>query len=506
VALRALTPGQILSDSLYPDATTVVRQPISPGHKVALSRIESDQQVVKYGWPIGRATETIAPGEHVHTHNLRFDHSVDLQSMATEIPEPPVPVTDRTFQGFVRASGRAGTRNYIAVISTVNCSALVARYVAQRFTPERLREFPNVDGVIALKHEGGCAMPFEGLKHRMLNRVLGGMARHPNIGGFVLVGLGCEQTTIGHLLKSQNLIQIQIPGRAPRSPTSPGGVPAIAIQDAGGTSATIEQASAMVQQMLPEVNAVRRQSVPAKQLILGTECGGSDGYSGITANPAVGVAADWIVACGGTAIVSETPELFGAEPLLVRRARSRAVAEKLLERIEWWKWYAGLFGEALDGNPSAGNKAGGLTTIIEKSLGAAAKGGSTALEAVYEYAEPVQAKGLVVMDSPGFDPASVTGMVAGGANLVVFTTGRGSCFGFKPVPSLKISTTSDLYRRMPDDMDVNAGTALEGESVQTVGHRIFEKLLAVASGEKTKSEILGYGDDEFVPWTVGPTL
>jgi altronate hydrolase len=503
VAVRSLSSGQTLV--LDTGESLTVRQAIPPGHKVAIVSIAKEDSVVKYGWPIGRATENIEPGQHIHSHNLSCEHRVDISTIASELPPVPPPIVGRTFQGIVRPNGAVGTRNYVAVISTVNCSASVSRYVAQRFTPEIMAAYPNVDGVVAFRHEGGCAMAFDGMKHRMLNRVIGGIAKHPNIGAYVLIGLGCEQSTIGHLLQSQKLINIQLPG-GPSGNGRSTQVPAISIQDTGGTLATIERGVEIVAGLLPQVNDVRRQTCGAEHLILGTNCGGSDGYSGITANPAVGIAVDRLVACGGTGIVAETSELYGAEQTLIRRARSRAVAEKLLERIEWWKWYVGIFGETLDCNPSAGNKAGGLTTIIEKSLGAAAKGGNTTLEAVYEYAEPVTAKGLVVMDTPGYDPASVTGLVAGGSNLVVFTTGRGSCFGCKPVPSLKISTNSEIFRKMPDDMDVDAGTILTGETVESVGERIFERLLEVASGDKTKSEILGYGDEEFVPWTVGPML
>ena len=352
-------------------------------------------------------------------------------------------------------------------------------------------------------------MAWEGSRHRMLTRVLGGMAKHPNIGGYLLVGLGCEQGTLAHLVASQRLHSIDLPANgsgAIAASDCSNAVPVLTIQDSGGTAQTIEQGVEIVAQMLPRINAAKRSSVPASKLILATECGGSDGYSGITANPSLGAAADLLVACGGTAILAETSEVYGAEHLLTRRARTREVAEKLLERIEWWKWYCQNYGEEMDNNPSVGNKAGGLTTITEKSLGAVSKGGTTALEAVYEYAEPVERSGFVFMDTPGFDPASVTGMVAGGANLVAFTTGRGSCFGFKPVPSFKIASNSRLFQRMRDDMDFNAGQVVEGKTVQEVGHDLFLQLLEAASGRATCSEILGIGDEEFVPWLVGPVL
>jgi altronate hydrolase len=507
VALQTLVQGQIIDLN---EKTISLRTNIPPGHKLAIASIAFGQPVTKYGWPIGVATQSIEPGDHVHDHNLRCEHKIDFEGLATETPQPLPRILGRTFNGYVRADGSVGTRNYIAVISTVNCSAAVSRYVANHFSEDALRAFPGVDGVVAFKHDSGCGMAYEGIKHRTLSRVLGGIARHPNIAAYVLIGLGCEQNTLGHLLQSQKLVPLTLAGvntgerksgvQAARE------VPVLSIQDSGGTRATVKRGVAMVQELLPLVNQMQRSTVSAEHLILATKCGGSDGYSGITANPALGIAADRTVACGGTAILSETTELYGAEQLFTRRAQSAEVAAKLLERIEWWKSYAAGYGEEIDNNPSIGNKAGGLTTIVEKSLGAASKGGSTALQAVYQYADPIRTKGLVIMDAPGFDPACVTGMVSSGANVIVFTTGRGSCFGCKPVPSIKVATNTALFQRMPDDMDLDMGTVLIDESIEQAGDRLFDAILATASGQKTKSELLGYGDDEFVPWSIGPTL
>lgn len=482
------------------DHRLTLREPIELGHKIAVAALAKGSQVLKYGQPIGVTTERVSPGDWVHTHNLS-NGNLDLDyAPATQIPPPPPPIIGRTFRGYRRASGRAGTRNYIAVISTVNCSASVCKFVAERFGRSQLQDYPHVDGVIALKHTSGCGMAYRGLAHEMLNRVLAGTARHPNIGAYVLIGLGCEQGELDYLLSSQRLVQLDGISGSPAEPL------VFSMQDVGGTVKTVEAAVRAVAALLPRVDDVRREPLPASELIVGLECGGSDGNSGVTANPAVGVAADLTVACGGAAILSETPEICGAEHLLTRRAVSREVADKLLERVRWWRWYTGVFGVEVDNNPSIGNKAGGLTTIAEKSLGAVAKGGTTALVDVYQYAEPVTAKGLVFMDSPGYDPASTTGMVAGGANVVLFTTGRGSCFGCKPTPSLKIATNTPMYQRMSDDMDLDAGGILRGRSMAEVGREIFERVLAVASGEKTKSEQHGLGDEEFVPWTVGPML
>jgi altronate hydrolase len=510
VCLRDFSAGEHIS--LNNQVSIEVREAIRAGHKVAIREIEAEQAVFKFGWPIGTAQRKVLAGEHVHTHNVICSHQVDRNAIASQIPEP-LPPQEYHFDGFRRPDGRAGTRNYVAVISNVNCSASVARMIAQRCSRDLARDFPGVDGVISFRHEGGCAMGWEGSRHRMLNQVLGGMARHANIGAFLLVGLGCEQATLGHLISSQQLHSIQVPPivglRSNEQASAPEGanpLPVLSIQDLGGTAETVARGCELVAKLLPQVNAQTRTQVSAEHLVLGLECGGSDGYSGITANPALGVAADLIVACGGTVVLSETPEIVGAEHLLTARARSRRVAEKLLERIEWWEWYCRNYGEQLDNNPSMGNKAGGLTTITEKSLGAVTKGGSSALEAVYEYAEPIRQSGFVFMDTPGFDPASVTGMVAGGANLVAFTTGRGSCFGFKPAPSFKIASNSQLYQRLRGDMDFNAGQVLEGMSVDEVGQQLFQDLLATASGRPTCSEALGIGDEEFVPWQVGPVL
>lgn len=496
VAARNLAEGTSIEAG---DRTVRLRQPVRLGHKIAVENIAQGAPVLKYGQTIGFATESIASGDWVHVHNLSIGTYEKDYAIASETPPPPPEITGRTFQGYRRANGTVGTRNYIGVISSVNCSASVCKHIARRFTPDQLEGYANVDGVVALAHHAGCGMQYGGQAHQMLNRVLGGMARHPNIGAYLLVGLGCEQGAIANLVQDQGLVQLSGPGSA-------GGPIVLTMQEVGGTAKTIEAGVQKIAELLPRVNEVKRVAVPASEIVLGTNCGGSDGNSGITANPALGIASDMIVACGGTSILTETPEIFGAEHLLTRRARSREVADKLIERIRWWQWYAGLFGVELDNNPSVGNKEGGLTTIAEKSLGAVAKGGSTALMDVIQYAEPVRTRGLIVMDSPGYDPPSVTGLLAAGANVVVFTTGRGSCFACKPVPTIKVATNTAMYEHMIDDMDINAGGILEGRSVEDVGRQIFEEILAVASGSRTKSERLGLGDEEFMPWIVGPTL
>jgi altronate hydrolase len=498
VAARSLPANQSLDIA---GVTVQLAQPVRIGHKIAVRPIRAGENVRKYGQIIGQATEAIEPGQWVHSHNLVNGDFVRDYASATAVPPPPQPISGRTFLGYQRPGNKAGTRNYIAVISTVNCSATVSRYIAQRFDKPALRNFPNIDGVISVKHGGGCGIQYQGLQHEILNRTLAGMAKHPNIGGYLLVGLGCEQVTSGYLLQSQNLLQIGGNG-SPR----PAGPPVLSMQDQGGTTKTVEEGVRLLSELLPQLNDVKREPIPASEILLGTNCGGSDGNSGVTCNPALGVASDMIVACGGASALAETTEVYGAEHLLTRRAVSVDVAEKLLARIKWWLWHTALYGVEIDNNPSVGNKEGGLTTIAEKSLGAIAKAGATAMTEVYEYAEPMTKKGFVFMDTPGFDPPSVTGLVAGGANVMVFTTGRGSCYGLKPCPTIKVASNTPMFERMIDDMDINAGEILGGKSVDSVGREIFEKILAVASGEKTKSELHGYGDEEFVPWQIGPTL
>jgi altronate hydrolase len=416
------------------------------------------------------------------------------------VPEPG------TFLGYLREDGRVGTRNYIAVVSTVNCSASTSRAVSERFRDESWRrEYPNVDGVFAITHKSGCGLPFEGPDHRILERVLKGFAEHPNVAAYVVVGLGCEVAYAEHLVEVQDLRLREGKGSVSKS----GGSRrprVLTIQQEGGITRTIDAAVEAVRRLLPEANSARRSFQPVSKITLALECGGSDGNSGVTANPALGVAADLLVAAGGTAILGETTEIYGAEHLLAGRASRPEVGEKLLERIRWWEWYTGLFGAEINNNPSPGNKAGGLTTIYEKSLGALAKGGTSPLEDVAEYAARVDGPGLVFMDTPGYDPPCTTGLVASGANVLVFTTGRGSVLGLRPTPCIKVATNTPLYERMKDDMDLDAGTVLEGETLEAAGRRIYEMVVRVASGTPTKSERSGVGEEEFAPWSIGPTL
>ena len=493
VTKRTVKAGETLSGDGWQVRTASI---IPAGHKVAVVPIADGTAVRRYGQIIGFAQGDIAPGEHVHTPNLVCKEYARSYTAGTNVT-PIQPARDvRTFQGYLRPDGRVGTRNYIAIISTVNCSASVSRYIKERFRQEDLRrDFPDIDGVIALTHKVGCGIPAaESLK--LLERVTVGMAHHPNISGYVMIGLGCEMNQVGLLRKNYDLDAIKPGENAPTFMT---------IQGTGGVRKSVEAGVAAVAKLLPRVNEARRTAQPLSRLVLAENCGGSDGNSGITANPALGVASDLLVSHGGTSVLAETPEIYGAEHLLIQRAVSQAVADKLIRQIHWWENYARLFNASIDNNPSYGNKEGGLTTIYEKSLGAIAKGGQAPLAAVYDYAEQITTPGFGFMDTPGYDPVSMTGLVAGGCNVGVFTTGRGSVYGCKPAPCIKVATNTTLFNWMEEDMDLNAGTILDGtETVEQVGQRIFEKIIAVAGGEPTKSESSGIGDEEFAPWFIGP--
>ncbi len=487
---------------------------IKRGHKMATADMKRGEIVRKYGQTIGWASSDIKKGEHVHVHNVEMKNlelEYDYASESPPIPEVPVWAKDRVFMGYPREDGRVGTRNYILIASTVNCSATVCRGIAKAVEP-LLAQYPNVDGVLAITHKTGCGIVYGTPQHDQFARVIAGFANHPNVTRCLLVGLGCEVGGVPYLADKNFVPEASLRGPAQKDSAAngklyPKRVEAFTMQDVGGTRKAIEMGANIIKEWLPEINSIRRVPCPASKLVLGTNCGGSDGYSGLTANPVIGEIVDILTGIGATGVLAETPETFGAHHLLARRASNRAVGEKLVEKIEWWNEYTARFGATVDGNPSSGNKEGGLTTILEKSLGAATKGGSTQLNAVYQYGEQVDlGKGFVFMDTPGHDPESVTGLLAGGANLIVFTTGRGSCIGTKPAPTIKIATNTQMYQRMIDDMDVNAGCIIEGTPRAEVTRELFERMILVASGMKSKSESYGYGDEEFVPWNIGPTM
>src|SRR5213592_4443717 len=491
IARASLPPGTIVADGV------TTRDRIPAGHKVAIRPIAIGEPIRRYGQIIGFATAPIAPGQHVHIQNCGMGDFAKDYAFGVDVTPTPNFDLPATFDGIRRSDGRVATRNYIGILTSVNCSAHVAGMVADVFKKNPfthdnpLADFPNVDGVVALTHKTGCGMT-QDEPLTVLRRTLGGYARHANFAAVVVLGLGCEVNQIGGLMKEQKLA---------------GRLRELEIQEVGDTRKTVEAGVAFVREALTDANKVKREPVPASELTVALQCGGSDGYSGVSANPALGAASDLLVRHGGTVILSETPETYGAEHLLTRRAVSREVGEKLVALMRWWDDYTAREGAEMDANPSPGNKAGGLTTILEKSLGAMAKAGSTNLVDVIKYAEPVTAKGFVFMDTPGFDPVAATGQVAGGANVMCFTTGRGSVFGCKPAPSIKIATNTHLFQRMEEDMDINCGTIVDGhETVQEAGQRIFERILQVASGERTKSEQLDAGSNEFAPWVLGATM
>lgn len=509
VARKALSAGTAIE---YEGQTFALQEDIPAGHKLALRSLREGQPVRKYGQIIGFTTSAIERGAWVHTHNLGFGRGEGSGEKALQLPlefSTDIPSVDyvpeaerRTFWGYRRPDGRVGTRNYVAVLSTVNCSASTVRAIVDTIRrSEILPDFPQVDGVIPLIHKSGCGLHLGGQDYQQLQRTLAGFADHPNVAGCLVVGLGCEVNQPDVLVRNTGLIaRSEIGVGRPEPP------PIFVIQELGGVQKTTRAGVELVLKLLKRANEARRTECPISELLVGTNCGGSDGSSGITANPALGLAGDAFVRQGAGWVLAETTETYGAEHLLTRRAVSREVGEKLVALMRWWEWYTGMWGATIDANPTPGNKKGGITTIYEKSLGAVAKAGSTPLVDVYPYAARITKKGLTFMDTPGHDPVSVTGLVAGGCNLIAFTTGRGSCLGFKPSPVLKIASNSRLYQEMEDDMDMNAGSVLEGVPLEDVAAEIFEALIAVASGKKTKSELQELGEDEFAPWTLGPVM
>ena len=494
VALANLDAGMVTAQGV------AIGKRVPKGHKFATRLIATGQPVTKFGQIIGFAKSDIQPGDWVHEHNcgIGAEHGAferDYAFCEGVVPTEFVPADQQaTFEGFRRANGKVGTRNYVGILTSVNCSTTVAGFIVREVERQGLLDaFPNIDGIIALKQSNGCVIDYRGVIFDTLKRTTWGYATNPNMGGVIMVGLGCEGFQIPRFKEAYKIEESET-------------FRTMTIQAMGGTRKTVEAGVEAVKAMLPTVNATGRTTAPASELMLALQCGGSDGYSGITANPALGVAADILVRQGGTAILSETPEIYGAEHLLTRRAVTPEVGHKLIDIIHWWEDYAERNRMEMNNNPSPGNKLGGLTTILEKSLGAAAKGGTTPLTAVYGYAELVTEKGFVFMDTPGYDPVSATGQVAGGANMLCFTTGRGSAYGCKPTPSIKIATNSDVYNNMIEDMDINGGAVLDGTTLEQKGQEIFDEILLVASGKKTKSEQLGYGDNEFVPWQIGATF
>jgi altronate hydrolase len=493
---------QLVSGMFLVDENITVSGLIPAGHKLATRNLAIYEPVRRYGQIIGFASRKIQVGHHVHIHNLSMDDSSgSFERSAATLIHPAeyfrnAHTTPSTFLGIIRKNGKVATRNYIGILTSVNCSATVARAIADKFRkdifPDALKDYPNIDGVVALTHSAGCAIDSEGEGLQVLRRTLAGYAQHPNFASVLVVGLGCETNQIPSWLSASGLSESSH-------------LQTFNIQDAGGTAAAIQKGVQAISKMLDQANSVTRVALSAKHLVVGLQCGGSDSFSGITANPALGAAVDRLVAEGGTAILSETPEIYGAEHLLTNRAQTPQIATKLLDRIRWWQDYCEKMGASLNNNPSAGNKAGGLTTILEKSLGAVAKGGSSELVDVLEYAQTVTGNGgLVFMDTPGYDPVSATGQVAGGANVLCFTTGRGSAYGCAPTPSIKLATNSNLWRKQSQDIDVNCGGIVDhGVSIRAMGDAIFQLILSTASGQHTKSEVHGYGQNEFVPWQLG---
>ena len=486
---------EIAAGTEIADEGIVALQTISRGHKIATAHIPSGAPVLKYDTVIGFAGGDCPPGTWMHVHNVLMDEvQKDYRFAQDYVPADLLPEEDRaTFMGYRRADGRVGTRNYIGIFITVNCAATVARRIAAYFDEERLADYPNIDGVIPFVHTQGCGMEQTGAPMDLLRRTLKGYIQHPNIAGALICSLGCERNNLDRFFADTALETGQM-------------LRTVHMQDAGGTRAAIEAGKDAIREMLEAANAATREPVSAEHITIGLQCGGSDGFSGLSANPALGRAVDLLTRHGGTAILSETPELYGIEHTLTARARNEVVGRRFLDRIRWWLDYTDGRDVQMQGIVGPGNQDGGLANVIEKALGGSRKGGSTGIEAVYDYAERVTARGLVIMDTPGYDPVAATGQIAGGANLICFTTGRGSCFGSYPSPTIKLASNTPMFHRMAGDMDINCGQVIDGEAtLDDMGDAIFARILNIASGQRSKSEDLGVGADEFVPWNLGVT-
>ena len=490
IALQDLTEGTSL-----PEFGLTLVEPVNRGHKIALRDQAQGAHLRRYGQIIGTALMPIRAGALVHTHNLGMGpHQLDYAIAQANTPLPAIN-EPRSFDGYHRADGKVGTRNYLGVLTSVNCSGTVAKLVAEAAERDPfLQSLHNIDGIVPIVHGTGCGMDSKGEGYDTLFRTLAGYAQHPNFGGILLIGLGCEVMQVPALIGKGRMRQDN-------------NFRYMTIQQEGGTRKTIAAALTHLREMAVIADRTARKPANVSHIMVGMQCGGSDGYSGITANPALGAASDLLVQHGGTTILSETPEIYGAEHLLTRRAATPEIAHAMIERIKWWEDYCTRNGGEMDNNPSPGNKRGGLTTILEKSLGAVAKGGTAPMNGFYLYAEPITTPGFVYMDSPGYDPASVTGQIASGANLIVFTTGRGSVSGYKPTPCLKLATNTEMYDHMSEDMDINCGDIISaGVTIPDKGREIFEAFIAAASGKQTKSEQLGFGAVEFVPWQIGAVM
>jgi altronate hydrolase len=454
-----------------------LRAAVPAGHRFATRDIDAGEFVLQYGQPIGTSLG-IREGDLISHDNMTDDVPV-VRDLPEDLRTPPpvyIPERERaTFRGFRRRDGRVGTRNFVLIVPTSMCASHEAQQISlmAEFLHYSRERYANVDGVVAIPHNKGCGCQ-DGSTIDVMLRTLSNYADHPNVGGVVLMDLGCEKTNLERVEKY--LLNREKAFDKP--------VAKIGIQEVGGTQAAIERGLREVELMLPEVNRAVREEVSVSELVMGVKCGGSDGFSGISANPSLGRAADTLVRSGGTVLITEVPEFCGAEHIIARRAKDAATGRDVYRVIDWYKDYASKFGAVLNQNPSPGNVAGGLLNITIKSLGAMSKAGTTRVEGVVDYAETPKARGLHLMQGPGYDQESTPGLVAAGATVVVFTTGRGTTIGNAIAPVVKLASNSAVFERMSRDIDLSAGGVIDGtETIDEVGARVFEHVRRVASGE-----------------------
>lgn len=454
-----------------------VSSAVAPGHRFAIRPIPVHDYVLQFGQPIGTSLG-IKEGDLISPENMSNAVPTVRDLPDDLFNEPPayIPEDKRLrFRGYRRPDGRVGTRNYVLIVPTSMCSSHEAQQISMmaEFLLHSRQKYPNVDGVVAIPHNKGCGCQ-DGSNVEIMLRTLANYADHPNVGAVIMMDLGCEKTNLAFVDKY--LLKREKPFDKP--------VARISIQKAGGTQAAIEQGLKEVEWMLPEANRCKREEVSVGELVLGVKCGASDGFSGISANPALGRAADLLVRSGGTVLITEVPEFCGAEHLLANRAKDAETGRAVYRLVDWYKEYASRFGAVLNENPSPGNVAGGLLNITIKSLGAIAKAGSTRVEGVTEYGQTPQCRGINLMQGPGYDQESTPGLVAAGATVVVFTTGRGTTIGNAITPVIKLASNTAVFERMSRDLDLSAGGVVDGtETIDEVGLRVFQHLRRVATGE-----------------------
>ncbi|MCR5537128.1 MAG: altronate dehydratase family protein [Succinivibrio sp.] len=481
VALEDLKKGEVMST---PAGEVVLKEDITRGHKFALHDLKEGDPIIKYGYPIGHATCRIEQGMHVHSQNVKTNLSGTNTYTYNKVPPAALKQLNKTFEGYVRADGQVGIRNEVWIIPTVFCVNHIAKEL-EAYAREKLMDYKNVDGCYALTHPYGCSQMGE--DQETTQRLLAALTRHPNAGTVLVLGLGCENNNLAVFKKFLDLNDDRL-----------------MFLNSQDVEDELESGYAIIDRLLEKTNKFTRQTVPLSKLRIGLKCGGSDGLSGITANPLIGRVSDLVVGAGGTSVMTEVPEMFGAEQILMNRACSEQVFNQTVDLINNFKNYFKTHGETVSENPSPGNKAGGITTLEDKSLGCVQKGGKAEVRGVLKYTETIKETGLNLLNAPGNDGVSCSALAASGVDIILFSTGRGTPFS-TVVPTIKISTNNDLFSRKGGNwIDFNAGAIVDGRDFDELAEELLDYILKVASGQLSVSEKRGF--HELLIWKDGVTL